>query len=171
MYSQRLLQRRGWLGLRRYPARSALQRFPVQGDSPCTPGGGCAPCTLLGNGGGVFFCLGAFGAACQPASGSGERDRRLMLTEAVVPPGPPSKVFGYRGAPPCTPGGGCAPCTPLGKRRRRRFPTWRVGMLPSRRGRDSTPFLTFPRVRGQGQSRPQGRGWGWGICGGWERGS
>ena len=28
--------------------RPTLQRFWVQGDSPCTPGGGCAPCTLLG---------------------------------------------------------------------------------------------------------------------------
>ncbi len=45
-----LLQPRVWLGLRRYPARSTLQRFWKQGDSPCTPGGGCAPCTLLGNG-------------------------------------------------------------------------------------------------------------------------
>ena len=51
----------GWscCGLRRpsaeglaWPAplshRPTLQRFWVQGDSPCTPGGGCAPCTLLG---------------------------------------------------------------------------------------------------------------------------
>ena len=48
LYSQRLLQRRVWLGLRRYPARSALRRFRGQGDSPCTPGWGCAPCPLLG---------------------------------------------------------------------------------------------------------------------------
>ena len=34
-----LLQRRVWLGLRRCPTRSALRRFPGQGDSPCTPGG------------------------------------------------------------------------------------------------------------------------------------
>ena len=27
-----------------------LQRFWVQGDTPCTPGGGCAPCTPLGGG-------------------------------------------------------------------------------------------------------------------------
>ena len=43
-----LLQGRGWLGQRHYPARSTLQRFEKQGDSPCTPGGGCAPCTPLG---------------------------------------------------------------------------------------------------------------------------
>ena len=30
--------------------RPTLQRFWVQGDTPCTPGGGCAPCTLLGGG-------------------------------------------------------------------------------------------------------------------------
>ena len=32
----------------RCPTEPTLQRFWVQGDSPCTPGGGCAPCTLLG---------------------------------------------------------------------------------------------------------------------------
>ncbi len=52
------------------------------------------------------------------------------LACAAIPPAPPSNVFGNRGTR-CTPGGGCAPCTLLGGGRRRCFPTWRVGMLPS----------------------------------------
>ena len=48
-----LHQQRVWLGVRRYPARTTLQRFWKQGDSPCTPGGGCAPCPLRGDGGGT----------------------------------------------------------------------------------------------------------------------
>ena len=39
----------------------------------------------------------------------------------------------------CTPGGGCAPCTLLGERRRRRLATWGAGR-----------FLACPRVRRQG---------------------
>ena len=35
------------------------------------------------------------------------------LACAAIPPAPPSNVFGYRGTR-CTPGGGCAPCTPRG---------------------------------------------------------
>ena len=86
-----------------------------------------------------------------------------MVADAVVPPGPPSNVFGYRGTPPCAPGGGCAPCTLLGGNESfvggptlwlsteglwlglRRYPArsaWRV----------QTPILTFPRVQGQGRS-------------------
>ncbi len=64
-----LLQRGDWLGLRRYPTWPTLQRFWVQGDSPCTPGGGCAPCTPPW------------------------RDEE----GAVVPPSPPSNAFGNRG--------------------------------------------------------------------------
>ncbi len=129
----------------------------------CTPGGGCAPCTLLGGEmGASFLSLERldFLSNLPLSMGLG---RGLMTAGAAVPPGPPSNVWGYRETR-CTPGGGAAPCTPLGKRRRRRFPTWRVGMLPSPRGRDSTPFLTFPRVRGQGQRRPGGLG-----RGGWDR--
>ena len=57
----------------------------------------------------------------------------LVVACAAIPPAPPSDVFGYRGTR-CTPGGGCAPCTPLGERRRRRLLTWRIG----------TRFLAFP---------------------------
>ena len=39
--------------------------------------------------------------------------RRDWLGLRRCPTGPPSNVFGYRGTPPCTPGGGCAPCTLL----------------------------------------------------------
>ncbi len=56
--------------------------------------------------------------------------RRVWLGVRRYPTGPPSNVFGNRGTR-CTPGGGCAPCTLLGGGQRRRFPTWRVGMLPS----------------------------------------
>ena len=44
---------------------------------------------------------------------------------------PTLQRFWKQGDSPCTPGGGCAPCTLLGGGQRRRFPTWRVGMLPS----------------------------------------
>ena len=56
--------------------------------------------------------------------------RRVRLGLRRCPTCPPSNVFQNRGTR-CTPGGGCAPCTLLGGGRRRRFPTWRVGMLPS----------------------------------------
>ena len=63
-----LLQWGVWLGLRRYPARTTLQRFWVQGDSPCT---------LLGAGmrGGVVLHLGASGRflACPCTRGQGQR--------------------------------------------------------------------------------------------------
>ena len=74
--------------------------------------------------------------------GPGLRGRRgrLMVADAVVPPSPSSNVFRNRGTR-CTPGGGCAPCTPLGGRRRRRLLTWRVG----------TRFPIFSRAWGQGQ--------------------
>ena len=39
--------------------------------------------------------------------------RGTGLACAAIPPAPPSNVFGNRGTR-CTPGGGCAPCTPLG---------------------------------------------------------
>ena len=66
-----LHQRRVWLGVRRYPARTALRRFWKQGDTPCTPGGGCAPCTLLGGRGCRLAGRGRgayFGPAILPAS-------------------------------------------------------------------------------------------------------
>ena len=52
--------------------------------------------------------------------------RRVRLGLRCCPTGPPSNIFGNRGTR-CTPGGGCAPCTPLGERGRRRLLTWRVG--------------------------------------------
>ncbi len=48
------------------------------------------------------------------------------LACAVVPPAHPP-TFLETGGPPCTPGGGCAPCTLLGEM-------------------EGAPFLTFPRV-------------------------
>ena len=43
----------------------------------------------------------------------------IGLACAAIPPAPPSDVFQNRGTR-CTPGGGCAPCTLLGRGRRRR---------------------------------------------------
>ena len=50
-----LLQRRGWLGVRRCPTGPPSNVFRNRG-TRCTPGGGCAPCTLLGDGGFVVAC-------------------------------------------------------------------------------------------------------------------
>ena len=115
-------QRRVWLGVRRCPTWPTLQRFLVQGDTPCTPGGGCAPCTPLGERRG----------ASSPAAEYGGKDKmRLLdgwsscglrppsadrsgLTCAVVPPGPPSNVFWYRGTPPVPPAGAAPPAPRLG---------------------------------------------------------
>ena len=49
-----LLQRWGWLGVRRCPTGPPSNVFGNRG-TRCTPGGGCAPCTLLGGRG---FCFG-----------------------------------------------------------------------------------------------------------------
>ena len=111
--------------------RQARPSLGIAGDS-LYPGGGGAPLHPAW-GTGVLLWLapsfsGGIGLAC-----------------AVVPPGPPSNVFGYRGTPPappggalgslhpplrgrrdrrselrgtrCTPGAGCAPCALLGGRR------------------------------------------------------
>ena len=65
------------------------------------------------------------------------------LACAVVPPGPPSNVFGNRGTPPVPPAGAAPPAPWLGGWRRR---------LLTLAGR--IPILTLPRVQGQGQSSP-----------------
>ncbi len=64
-----------------------------------------------------------------------------MVAGAVVPPNPPSNVFGYRGSPPVPPGGGCAPCTLLGGTEGERILT----LLRCRGER----FLGCQRVRGR----------------------
>ncbi len=55
-----LLQRWGWLGVRRCPTGPPSNVFGNRGTSPCTPGGGCAPCTLLGEGRSVAVLPGRF---------------------------------------------------------------------------------------------------------------
>ncbi len=70
------------------------------------------------------------------------------LACAASPPTPPSDVFRDR-ATRCPPSGGCAPCTLLEERRRRRFLTWRVGMLPNQ-GKGKDPLPNLPPSTGAG---------------------
>ena len=82
--------------------------------------------------------------------------RRVWLGVRRCPTSPPSNVLGNRGTPPVPPAGAAPPAPCLGQRRRRRFLAWRVGTrfltCPEESGQAvQTPFLTFPRVRGQGQ--------------------
>ena len=74
------------------------------------------------------FCkgrlAGGLGLRRPPADGDGGfvlacalDQGRVWLGGRRCPTCPPSNVFRNRGTPPCTPGGGCAPCTPLGERR------------------------------------------------------
>ena len=57
------------------------------------------------------------------------RGRGFLAAEAVVPPSPPSNVFGYRGGSPLYPPAGAAPpapcAAPVASLR------WRIGTLPS----------------------------------------
>ena len=114
-----------WLGVRppsagglawRAPLshRPTLQRFWKQGDTPCTPGG-AAP---LHPAWGAGFC---FGVSSPSAEG--------LAWRAPLSHRPTLQRFWVQGDSPCTLGGGCAPCTPLGGGRRR-FLAWRVGTLP-----------------------------------------
>ena len=68
--------------------------------------------------------------------------RRVWLGVRCCPTGPPSNVFG-QGDSPCTPGGGCAPCTLLGGQG--------YSFATSGGG-----FLTCPEHPGQGQRFPAG---------------
>ncbi len=70
------------------------------------------------------------------------------LACAVVPPAPPSDVFRNRGTR-CTPGGGCAPCTPRG-----------VGRELALAHRDASQ--PAPVVGGRDGSLSRWRGLGWG---------
>ena len=128
-----LLQGRVRFGLRRYPARSALRRFPEQGDTLLPPAGAAPPAPCLG--GGREVAHRDAGHDC--ASVALSRDYTTIATHATqskisffsrgfglacaaIPPAPPSDVFQNRGTR-CTPGGGCAPCTLPGRMERRRF--------------------------------------------------
>ncbi len=129
-----LIQRRVWFGLRPHSTEGlvwpaplshlpTLQRFWVQGDSPCTPGGGCAPCTPLGRWRGQLSHL-------PPGTGVGTRcvcwtdglvvasavlQRRVRFGLRRCPTCPPSNVFGDRGTPPVPPAGAAPPAPRLGE--------------------------------------------------------
>ena len=167
-----LLQRWGWLGVRRCPTWPTLQRSWKQGDTlyprrglrplhpawgtgvlfwlaPSFSGGAGLACvvvppahppTFLETGGLPLYARrglrplhaawGTGGASLShlpPSAGGGTRcacwmggfvvacavlQRGDWLGVRRCPTGPPSNVFRNRGTPPCTPGGGCAPCTP-----------------------------------------------------------
>ena len=128
----------GWIWL--WPAplshRPTLQRFWVQGDSPCTSlvrnAGLVEARALLQRGAGLVallccpLCLPTFletgGHAVPPAgaaSSTGERgfccglrppSAGVRLGPAAMPHASPSNAFGIQGDSPCTPGGSNAPC-------------------------------------------------------------
>ncbi len=95
-------QGRVWLGVRRCPTGPPSNVLGYRGTR----------CTLLGERGGVAFSLWRVQTLPNFPRVRGH-GRGLPLAGAIVPPSPPASVFWYRGTR-CTPGGGCAPCTPLG---------------------------------------------------------
>ena len=70
---------------------------------------------------------------------------------------PTLQRFWKQGDSPCTPGGGCAPCTLPGERRRRCSLAWRVGMLPNQ-GKGKNPLLSLPPSTGAGTEGGTDRG-------------
>ena len=98
--------------------------FLETGGTRCTPGGAAPPAPRLGNGGALPHLPLSTGGRTRCACWTGGLvvacallQRGVGLACAVVPPAPPSNVFRNRGDTPCTPCGGCAPCTLLGVRR------------------------------------------------------
>ena len=102
------------------------------------------------------------------------------LACAVVPPAPPSNVFGYRGIPPVPPAGAAPPATlawrdeecavvppsppsdAFGNRGTHHTPAEATPPCALRGdGGGQGPFLAFPRAPGQEQRRPRGD-WGQG---------
>ncbi len=111
-----------------------LQRFWVQGDTPCAPGGGCVPCTLLGDRGCCCgLCLPSAEGPAWPAPLS--RPLRLACPDPL-----PSLPLSTRAGTELPP----APC--FGGGRRRCLLAWRVGVR----------FLTWPPL-GAGTEAPPGR--------------
>ena len=108
-----LLQGRDWLGLRRYPARSALRRFPEQGDS-LYPRRGLRPLhpawEVVARLHTVMLAMIAPPWHCREIIlrlQRMQRNRKVSffsrgsgLACAAIPPAPPSDVFQDREAPP-----------------------------------------------------------------------
>ena len=98
--------------------------FLETGGLAVPPAGAAPPAPRLGNGGALPHLPLSTGGRTRCACWTGGLvvacallQRGVGLACAVVPPAPPSNVFRNRGDTPCTPCGGCAPCTLLGVRR------------------------------------------------------
>ena len=140
--------------------------FRNRGTPPVPPAGAAPPAPRLGAEAASFLPRRVWSRL--PASGGGERDRGLTVTEAVVPPGPPSNVFGNRGTR-CTPAGAALPAPCLGNGGVGVFPPGALGcFLALREGIHPLPNLppstragTEPPTRagvGMGDSQGAGRG-------------
>ncbi len=120
-----------WLGLRRCPTGPPSNVIGNRGTPPVPPAGAAPPARCLGNGNLLLLA----------PSFSGGLAWRAPLSHR-----PTLQRYWVQGDSPCTPGGGCAPCTLLGGRRS--FALW-----PGR------PFLTFPRgYRGRDRGAPSNGG-------------